>query len=62
MILCQGIITSLHLTPGNRRKWVQTFVSNKHIVCVKGGIVYSIQDDELTVRVVTVGHRQHIYR
>jgi mRNA interferase RelE/StbE len=25
-------------------------------------IVYSIQDDELTVWVVKVGHRQHIYR
>ena len=25
-------------------------------------IVYSIQDDELTVWVVKVGHRKHIYR
>jgi mRNA interferase RelE/StbE len=25
-------------------------------------IVYSIQDDELTVWVVRVGHRKHIYR
>lgn len=25
-------------------------------------IVYSIQDDELTVWVVKVGHRRHIYR
>ena len=25
-------------------------------------IVYSIQDDELTVHVVKVGHRKHIYR
>ena len=26
------------------------------------GIVYLIQDDELTVWVVRVGHRKHIYR
>jgi mRNA interferase RelE/StbE len=25
-------------------------------------IVYSIQDDELTIHVVKVGHRKHIYR
>jgi len=25
-------------------------------------IVYSIQDEELTIWIVTVGHRKHIYR
>ena len=61
----QKIIKKIQTLSSNPRPQGTQKLSHKEQYRIRQGdyrIIYSIQDDDLTVRIIKVGHRKEIYR